>query len=153
MTTYTDYTDYILRDDGAQIPVDDGNADFQAYLVWKAEGNAPSQPPAPTVEDIIARFMPQLQAWMDGTAQQNGYDSVVSCVSYKDSGVTQWAADAAAMIAWRDAVWQWAYQQQPTLDAMTPEQIAALTPDYIIAQAPKPDAYNWTVHAPGAPTT
>ena len=95
--------------------------------------------------------MPQLQGWMDGVANQNGYDNVVSCVSYKYSGVAQWAQDAAAMIAWRDAVWQWAYQQQPTLDAMTPAQIAALTPDYIISQAPKPEAYSWTVHAPGAP--
>jgi hypothetical protein len=120
--------------------------------LWPEDESLIQPLPPPTVTDIVARFMPQLQSWMDSVAQQNGYDNVVSCVSYKGSGVAQWAEDAAAMIAWRDAVWHWAYQQQPTLDAMTPEQIAALTPDYIIAQAPKPDAYNWTVHAPGAPT-
>jgi hypothetical protein len=35
------------------------------------------------------------------------------------------------MVTWRDAVWQWAYQQQPTLDAITPEQSAGLMPEYI----------------------
>lgn len=151
MDLYIDHGDYVLRvDDGAWIPKNTGNADYQAYLDWVAGGNTPSTPPLPTVQDVVNRFMPQLQSWMDGTAQQNGYDSVVSCVSYKDSGVAQWAQDAAAMIAWRDAVWQWAYQQQPTLDAMTPEQIAGLTPEYIILQAPKPEDFQWVVHAPGA---
>lgn len=150
---YTLFGDYVLRnDDGAHIPLDAGNSDYLAYLDWVGAGNSPSEPPAPSIEEIIARFLPELQAWMDGVAQQSGYDSVVSCVSYKDSGVAQWAQDAAAMIAWRDAVWQWAYQQQPTLDAMTPEQITGLTPEYIISQAPKPEDFNWLVHAPGAPS-
>jgi len=152
MDVYIQYPDHIVRvEDGAAIPIDDENSDYQAFLAWSAAGNAPSTPPPPTVDQVIAQFMPQLQQWMDGTAQQNGYDGVVSCVSYKDSGVAQWAADAAAMIAWRDAVWQWAYQQQPTLDAMTPEQVAALTPEYIISQAPKAADFDWVVHAPGAP--
>jgi len=153
MSEYTLFDNHVIRNaDGACIPLNDANRDYLEYLAWVDAGNTPDSPPPPTVTDIIGRFMPQLQAWMDGTAQQNGYDDVVSCVSYKDSGVAQWAQDAAAMISWRDAVWQWAYQQQSTLDAMTPGQIASLTPDYIISQAPKPDAFGWTVHAPGAPS-
>lgn len=151
MLTYTDRGGCIERSDGAFIPKEEGNADYLTYLDWLAAGNTPTLPPPPTVTDIINMFMPQLQAWMDGTAQQNGYDSVVSCVSYKDSSVARWAADATAMIAWRDAVWQWAYAQQPVLDAMTPQQIADLTPDYIISRAPKPEIYGWIVHAPGSP--
>lgn len=140
----------INLDSGASFLAEGDNWVAAAYRDWLAEGNMPALPPPPTVAEIIALFMPQLQQWMDGTAQQNGYDGVVSCVSYKDSGVAQWAQDAAAMIAWRDAVWGWAYQQQPTLDAMTPDQIAALTPDYIITQAPKASDFGWTQHAPGA---
>lgn len=146
---YIIYADHVQMGN-TSIPLDEGNRDYQDYLAWVAEGNTPDQPPAPTLEDVIARFTPMLQVYMDGVAQQNGYDSVVSCCSYNTSLVVQWAQDALAMSKWRDAMWTWAYSQQPTLAAMTPEQIAGLTTDYIITQAPKAADYGWVVHPPGA---
>jgi hypothetical protein len=141
----------IRLSDGAFIPVDVQNADYQAYEQWCADGNTALPVPAVTVNDIIAEFLPQLQAWLDGIARQNGYDTALSCISYENCTVAQWAQDAAAMKAFRAALWQWAYAQQATLNAMTPAQLAALTVDQIIAQAPNPADSGWVVHPSPAP--
>lgn len=118
--------------------------------LWPADESLIQPLPAPTVADIVARFLPQLQAWMDGIAKQNGYDTALSCISYVGSSVAQWDTDAKAMLAYRDALWTWAYGQQATLAAMTPEALAALTVEEIIAQAPTATASGWVVHG-GAP--
>ncbi len=40
--TGTTATDVILRkEDNACIPIDEGNRDYQEYLMWVAEGNTP----------------------------------------------------------------------------------------------------------------
>jgi hypothetical protein len=148
----TDNPDCIIRiDDGAFIPVDPSNTGYQEYLAWVAAGNTPLPVPAVTVDDIVQEFLPQLQAWLDSVAQQNNYDSALSCISYLNSSVQQWAQDAAAMRTYRDTLWTWAYAQQATLNAMTAEQLAALTVEQIIAQAPQPSDSGWVKHPSPAP--
>ena len=39
MYKLTNNTSIIRKHDNASIPADDGNTDYQAYLVWVAEGN------------------------------------------------------------------------------------------------------------------
>ena len=50
-----------------------------------------------------------LELHINEVAAERTYSSGVSCVSYKDSTNPQWAAEAAAFIAWRDACYAYAY--------------------------------------------
>lgn len=38
----------LRREDGAQIPMDEANPDYRAYLAWLEEGNTPEPWPDPT---------------------------------------------------------------------------------------------------------
>ena len=69
---------------------------------------------------------------------------MLSCVSYSGSGVAQFAGDAAAMIAWRDAIWKWASAWQAGFNGQLPATLPTL--DEVVAMAPQPAAYGWVVH-------
>ncbi len=64
-----------------------------------------------TLAEALVVLTAAVQTRPDTTAQDSGYDSIASCASYINSGVEQWAADATAAIAWRDAVWQACFTQ------------------------------------------
>ncbi|NII53597.1 hypothetical protein [Luteibacter sp. SG786] len=144
-----DRTTVMDTETGAIIPVEEGQGGWQGdvFRTWLAEGNEPDPFPAPTFADYVAAFTPGLQQWMEDTAKTNAYDSVLSCVSYKDSGVPQFAGDAAAMIAWRDALWRWASQWQAGFNGQLPDPIPTL--EQVIALAPQPEDFNWVVHPAG----
>lgn len=107
-----------------------------------------TEPPALTLADAAAALTAAVQAWLDATAQGNGYDSLASCISYRGSAVAQWATDATAAIAWRDAVWQACFQWQQDAIA-NPPTIFPTSPE-VIAQLPQPEAFGWVQHDPGA---
>ena len=46
-----------------------------------------------------------VDAHVEATAKGKGYNGAAHCASYAQSTVPDWAAEAAAFIAWRDAVW------------------------------------------------
>lgn len=105
-------------------------------------------PPMPSLADCAAALKIDVQAWLDTTASQNGYDSLASCISYAGSTVAQWNADAVAAHAWRDAVWLACFQWQQSASTNPP----ATFPNSVevIAQLPQPEAFGWVVHSPGA---
>jgi len=71
-----DSTAVLRVEDGAVIPVDKGNADYELYLVWVSQGNAPlpaDLPPPPSQDDIdaaAARQYAKLRALVGMTPAQ-----------------------------------------------------------------------------------
>lgn len=82
----------------------------------------------PLTPEEIEEFNQQTQEWEQGanqrlydecqrsleilineSAKEKLYNDAVSCASYKDSSNAQWAAEAAAFIAWRDYCYEYAF--------------------------------------------
>lgn len=114
--------------DGAAIPVDTGNGDYQLYLAWLAAGNTVAPVPVPSADVLAVQHEAALQVALDAGAQSWGYDSVVSAASYAASTHAQFKSDAGALISWRDSVWLWAQAQEAAIKAGTepmPATVAA----------------------------
>jgi hypothetical protein len=69
---------------------------------WQAP---PSAPPA------IADYTAAIVALLDAKAHERRYDGAVSLATYIGSTNPAWASEAAAFVAWRDAVWSYAYAE------------------------------------------
>ena len=50
----------------------------------------------------------EIQAMIDAKASERQYDSGATLASYVNSTIEQWASEAQAFVAWRDAVWLYA---------------------------------------------
>ena len=69
--------------------------------------------PAP----VEADYSSAIQTHVDATARARGYSDGYGLASYLASQVPQWAAEAIAFVAWRDAVWLYAYQELSKVQA------------------------------------
>jgi hypothetical protein len=59
----------------------------------------------------VETFRAAIQQHVDTQAQSRRYDSGNSLASYVASTNASWAAEAQAFVAWRDAVWLYAYAE------------------------------------------
>lgn len=66
-------------------------------------GLSPDAPPPPAPD--AAAFARVVQGLLDARARERGYDSMLAAVSYLDDPNPVFAAEAAALKAWRSAVW------------------------------------------------
>lgn len=57
------------------------------------------------------QFRAAIQSYVDSLAKSRNYDSGNSLASYVASTNAQWTAEAQAFVAWRDAVWLYAYAE------------------------------------------
>jgi len=100
----------------------------------EAEHLASLPVPVLTIDD----YRLAIQAHIDATAGQRSYDSGLTCASYVGSTNPAWAAEASAFVAWRDAVWTYAYAElakveggqrpQPTVETILAELPALVWP-------------------------
>lgn len=72
-----------------------------------AELQTPVIPLPATIQD----YQRAIQQLIEETAQSKQYDTAANLASYVASTVPVWAAQAQTFVAWRDAVWQYTYQQ------------------------------------------
>lgn len=89
-------------------------------------------------EAALDSYRAAIQAHVDGVARSRRYDNGTSLASYVASSNAGWAAEAASFVAWRDAVWAYAYveldkvltqqREQPTVEGLMAELPAMVWP-------------------------
>lgn len=63
----------------------------------------------PDPEVVKQELKAAVQAHLDSTVQTRNYNGILSCCSYVSSTDSVFAAEGAAALAWRDAVWRYCY--------------------------------------------
>ena len=99
MYQLTNSTSILRKSDGASIPPDPANADYQQYLAWVAEGNTPELfAKAPLT---VADFDNALTQHLDKTAQAKRYDNRITC-ALRAGYPGPFQAEGQAFAAWMD---------------------------------------------------
>ncbi len=94
----------------------------------------PPEPTLPTLEEIRVALTAAVQWHLDSVAMAWGYDGIWSAVTYADEpAVPQFAAEGAALRAWRSNVWAACYEvlaevQAETRPVPTEEELLADLP-------------------------
>lgn len=108
---YTQFPSYILRQaDGAIIPLDESNADFQAFLQWKAEGGAPDDAPGPTFEERKALLLAAVDEHLNAAARAKGYDSIITAALRAALPASPFHDEGIAFGTWMDLVYAKCYE-------------------------------------------
>jgi hypothetical protein len=94
--TLTSSTSIIRDADGASIPVDQNNVDYQIYLAWLAAGNTPT----PYTPDLLTPFIASVQSAL--TESDKTMDRIQEAVSLGLTTAT--ATDVVTFVNYRRAL-------------------------------------------------
>lgn len=83
---------------------------------------------------LQGQFSSTIQSHLDATASQRRYDSIHTAISYRDDPNPKFAAEAAALFAWRSAVWTYATDE---LDKVVTGERAIPTVEEFLAELPE----------------
>jgi|GEM_PF-2441115 hypothetical protein len=81
------------------IQVEDSDDKAAVIAIYEAHVAGPS------LSEVQNMMADAVQAHMDAVVAERGYGSILAATSYASSSIAQWAEEAEAAIAWRDAVW------------------------------------------------
>lgn len=70
-----------------------------------------------SLERLRLGFAVKIQDHVDEVAAQRGYANGFALAGYATSTVSAWASEAQTFIAWRDAVWVYAYAELARVQA------------------------------------
>lgn len=90
--------------------------------------------PVMAIEEQKKYFLQLAQDMMDSKVRERNYDGIMSACSYSGSTSPKFAAEAAACMAWRDAVWEKCYE---LLDAIKPGDPENLTEEDFMGSLPE----------------
>lgn len=94
-------------------------------------------PPEPTYAQIVAGLTAAIQAHLDETAHQFGYDDMKTAVTYADEpAVPKFQQEGQALRAWRSLVWEVAFAELALYQEGDPiptgEQLIEKLPPFIL---------------------
>ena len=85
----------------------------------------------PTPEERLDVYRAAIDAHVEAQARALLYNGAAHIAGYCNSSVAEWAAEAQAFVAWRDAVWVAAIAMLDTVDPAAPPTVAD-----VLAQLP-----------------
>lgn len=112
------------------------NGAIWSLLPLPSEQDAPTADTAPpTADQILAQLTKAIDMHVEAAAITRQYNSAAHMASYVASTVPQWAAEAQAFVAWRDAVWLFALDR---LAAIQRGEEAVPSSSDLVASLPQP---------------
>jgi hypothetical protein len=95
-------------------------ASWAAAALISPPASAPLFSGVPNGVPTIAAYQMTIDAHVQATAQARSYNDGASCAGYVASTVPAWAEEATAFIAWRDAVYVFAFDALAAVQAGGP---------------------------------
>lgn len=77
--------------------------------ITQSEADVIANPP-PTLEKVIAEFEDGIQAHLDVSAQEAGYDNILTACSYVGAP-NPFEAESKTFVTWRGNVWAYCYAE------------------------------------------